>query len=96
MIKSFQDKDTERVFHQEFTKRIPRDIARIGLRKLIMIDVAESLLDLKAPPANHLEPLKGDLFGKWSIRINNQWRIVFIPRVGGKEYEDVQIVDYHD
>ena len=61
----------------------------------MMIDAAEKLSDLKIPPANHLESLSGDLIGKWSIRINDQWRIVFIPSNGGKDYDEVEIVDYH-
>ena len=95
MIRSFKDKDTEKTFHQEFSKRIPQTIARVALRKLMMINAAETLSDLKAPPANRLEPLHGDREGQWSIRINDQWRIVFIPVSGGQDYEDVEIVDYH-
>ena len=95
MIRSFKDKETEKIFHQEFSKRVPRDIAKVALRKLMMIDAAEALSDLKAPPANHLEPLHGDRDGQWSIRINDQWRIVFVPIHGGRDYEDVEIVDYH-
>ncbi len=96
MIKSFRDKDTERIYHQEFSKRIPVTIAKVALRKLMMIDAAENLSDLKAPPANHLEQLKGNLAGKWSIRINRQWRIVFVSRQDGRVYEEVEIIDYHD
>ena len=95
MIKGFKDKDTEKTFHQEFTRRIPRTIAKVALRKLMMIDAAEALSDLKAPPANRLEPLHGDREGQWSIRINDQWRVVFVPISGGHDYEDVEIVDYH-
>lgn len=60
-----------------------------------MIDAAERLSDLKVPPANHLEPLSGDRIGQWSIRINDQWRIVFVPVDGGRDYDSVEIVDYH-
>lgn len=95
MIKSFKDKETERIFNQEFSKRIPRSIAKVALRKLMMIDAAEDLNDLRIPPANHLESLQGDREGQWSIRINKQWRIVFRPALDGKHYEDVEIVDYH-
>lgn len=95
MIKSFKDKDTKKTYHQEFTKRIPPAIAKIALRKLMMIDAAESLSDLKVPPANRLEPLHGDREGQWSIRINDLWRIVFVPISGGRDYEDVGIVDDH-
>ncbi len=95
MIRSFADKETEKIFNQQFSKRIPTDISKIALRKLMMIDAAMILTDLKAPPANRLEQLKGDRTGQWSIRINDQWRIVFVPISGGSDYEDVQIVDYH-
>ncbi len=95
MIKSFNDKDTAKIFRQEFVKRIPHTIAKVALRKLMMIDAAETLSDLKVPPANRLEALHGDREGQWSIRINDQWRIVFVPRSGGSDYEDVEIIDYH-
>ena len=95
MIRSFADKETEKIFNQLFSKRIPSDISKIALRKLMMIDAAMTLADLKAPPANRLEPLKGDRAGQWSIRINDQWRIVFTPISGGSDYENVEIVDYH-
>ena len=95
MIRSFADKDTEKIFHQEFCKRIPRSICKVALRKLMMIDAVSTLGDLKAPPGNRLEALAGDKNGKWSIRINDQWRIVFVPTSGGSDYEDVEIIDYH-
>lgn len=95
MIRSFGDKETEKIYNQEFSKKLPIDIQKVALRKLMMIDAAEKLSDLKVPPSNHLEALSGDLLGKWSIRINNQWRIVFIPVNGGSNYDAVEIVDYH-
>ena len=95
MIPVFADKETEEIFNQLFSKRIPSDMSKIALRKLMMIDAAMTLTDLKAPPANRLEPLKGDRAGQWSIRINDQWRIVFTPISGGSDYENVEIVDYH-
>lgn len=95
MIRSFKDKETEKVFNQIFSKKLPNSIQKIALRKLMMINASESLTDLKIPPANHLEALNGDMLGKWSIRINNQWRIVFVPSDGGKYYDEVEIVDYH-
>ena len=94
MIKSFADKETEKVYHQEFSKRLPQDIQRIALRKLIMIDNAETLDDLRVPPANHLEALKGDRQGQHSIRINGQYRICFVFSESG--IGQVQIADYHD
>ena len=95
MIKSFKDKDTERLYYQEPTKWIPRTIAKVALRKLLMINAAESLADLSVPPGNRLEMLRGDREGQWSIRINDKWRIVFVPIGGGYDYEEVEIVDYH-
>lgn len=95
MIRSFADKETRKVFDQEFSKKLPTTIQKVALRKLIMIDAASRLSDLKAPPDNHLEPLQGNMIGKWSIRINNQYRILFTPLDGGTDYDDVEIVDYH-
>ncbi|MCR5332445.1 MAG: type II toxin-antitoxin system RelE/ParE family toxin [Bacilli bacterium] len=95
MIRSFLDKKTEKLFNQEYVKGMPTNIQKVALRKLMMIDAAEKLSDLRIPPANHLEALSGDRLGQWSIRINDQWRIVFVPVDGGKNYEDVGIVDYH-
>ena len=95
MIKSFADKETEKVFNQEFSRKLPESIQKTALRKLIMINAAECLTDLKIPPANRLEMLSGDRSGQWSIRINDQWRIVFVPVDDGTNYENVEIVDYH-
>ena len=95
MTRSFKDKETQKVFEQEYSKKLPKDIQKVTLRKLMMIDTAEKLSDLKIPPANHLEALTGNLVGQWSIRINDQWRIIFIPSDGGKNYDYVGIVDYH-
>ena len=95
MIRSFADKETEKVFNQQFSKKMPTNIQKVALRKLMMIDAAEKLTDLKIPPANHLEALSGDRLGQWSIRINDQWRIVFVPSADGKDYDNVEIVDYH-
>lgn len=95
MIRSFKDKETEKVFQGRFSKRIPPSIAEIALKKLMTIHAAGRLYDLILPPSNHLEKLLGDREGFWSIRINNQWRIAFRPIDDGKNYEDVHIVDYH-
>lgn len=95
MIIDFADKETEKVFNQEFSRKLPNSIQKVALRKLMMIDAADKLSDLKIPPNNRLEPLSGDRIGQWSIRINDQWRIVFIPIDGGKNYSRVEIVDYH-
>lgn len=95
MIKSFKDKETQKIFNQKFSKSLPISIQRVALRKLMMIDAACKLSDLKVPPGNRLELLAGDKTGKWSIRINDQWRIVFVPSEDGKEYNEVEIIDYH-
>ncbi|MBO4450080.1 MAG: type II toxin-antitoxin system RelE/ParE family toxin [Clostridiales bacterium] len=94
MIKSFTDKETEKIFNQIFSKKLPGDIQRIALRKMILIDNAESLEDLKVPPGNHLEALQGDREGQYSIRINDQYRICFKVKDKNSFYE-VEIVDYH-
>ena len=93
MIKSFADKETEKVYQQIFSKKLPHDIQRVALRKLILIDNAGCLEDLRIPPANHLEQLSGDRKGQYSIRINDQFRICFI--VDGNNFYEVEIVDYH-
>ena len=75
------------------TKRLPQTIQRVALRKLIMINNAGSLEDLRIPPANRLEALHGDRAGQYSIRINDQFRICFT--IKGNHFYDVEIVDYH-
>lgn len=93
MITGFVDKETEKIYNQQFSKKLPHDIQRIALRKLIMIDNAEKLEDLRVPPGNHLEPLYGDREGQYSIRINDQFRICFTA--DGSRFGNVEIVDYH-
>jgi len=93
MIQSFQDKETEKVWNQEYSKKLPRDIQRIGLRKLFMLNRAITLEDLKIPPSNCLEKLKRDRKEQYSIRINKQWRVCFDWKDG--EVYKVEIVDYH-
>lgn len=93
MIKSFANKETERVFHQIFTKKLPREIQHLALRKLILIDNAHTLEDLRVPPGNRLEKLSGERTGQYSIRINDQFRICFKEQ--GGDYYEVEIVDYH-
>ena len=94
MICTFADKETEKVFHQIFSRKRPNDIQRVALRKLIMIDNADSLEDLKVPPANHLEQLHGDREGQYSIRVNDQYRICFWVK-GRNDFLQVEIADYH-
>ena len=93
MIKSFADKETEKIYNQIFSKQLPQSIQRVALRKLIMIDNAGRLEDLRVPPANRLEALHGDREGQYSIRINDQYRICF--RANGDDFSEVEIVDYH-
>ena len=93
MIWSFADKETEKVYHQIFSRKLPQSIQKIALRKLIMMDHSENLNDLRTPPANHLEELKDDRKGQYSIRINDQYRICFNSTEYG--FEQVEIVDYH-
>jgi len=93
VIRSFRDSDTERLFKRERIRRLPADLQRIALRKLLVLDAATSLLDLRVPPANRLEKLSGDRQGQHSIRINDQWRICF--RWVRADAQDVEIVDYH-
>jgi len=93
MIKSFADKETEKIYDQIFSRKLPQNIQRTALRKLIMMDNAGCLEDLRVPPANRLEALHGDREGQYSIRINDQYRICF--RYDGRDCRDVEIVDYH-
>lgn len=93
MIKSFKCKETEKVWNEIRSKKFPSDIQDRALRKLSIIDSAHTVDDLKNPPGNQLEGLKGDRKGQMSIRINNQWRICFVWDDG--EVTDVEIVDYH-
>lgn len=93
MIKSFRDKEAEKIFHGRFSSRLPEDIQRVALRKLTEIHAAATLSFLRVPPANRLERLVGDREGQWSIRINDQWRICFDWRDG--DVENVEITDYH-
>ncbi len=93
MIRSFKDKETEKVFNGRFSKRLPQDIQRIAERKLILLHHSVTLNDLRVPPANRLETLKGQRKGQHSIRINDQWRICFEWHEDG--VYDVEIADYH-
>ncbi len=93
MIKSFADAEAEKVFRREFSRKLPGDIQTVALRKLRMLNNAHSLNDLRSPPANRLEKLSGDREGRYSIRINDQWRVCFVWQDG--DAYDVEIVDYH-
>jgi len=93
MIKSFNSKETEKIWHGEFSRKIPIEIQQIARRKLRMLNNSVDLNDLRIPPSNRLEKLAGELKGLFSIRINNKWRIVFEWRDGNTFR--VEIIDYH-
>jgi toxin HigB-1 len=93
MIKSFRCKETEKIFNREYSREFPRDIQQRAYARLNAIDAAIRIEDLRLPPSNRLEPLKGKLHGRWSIRINDQWRICFKWIDGNAE--QVEITDYH-
>ena len=93
MLRSFADKDTERVWRRERSRRLDRTTQHAALRKLLILDAAETLDDVRVPPGNRLEKLRGDRAGQHSIRINQQWRIRFRWTAAGRE--DIHIVDYH-
>ena len=93
MIRSVRDRETAKIWDGEVSRRIPRDIQDLALRKLRLLNQARKLDDLRAPPGNRLEALKGGRKGQFSIRINNQWRICFVWNEAGAEM--VEIVDYH-
>jgi toxin HigB-1 len=93
VIRNFKDEEAKKIFERQRSRRLPPDIQQVALRKLRMLNQAQTLQDLRVPPANRLERLSGDRAGQYSIRINNQWRICF-------EWQDgdalrVEIVDYH-
>ncbi len=93
MIRGFACPETERLFNDEASRRLPTQIQRVARRKLLLLNQARRLDDMRAPPGNRLEALKGDRAGGHSIRINDQWRICF--RWQGEDAFDVEIVDYH-
>ena len=93
MIKSFKDKEAEKIFNGQFSLKLPENIQRIALRKLTLVHGAATLNFLRVPPANRLEKLTGDREGQWSIRINDQWRICFEWRDG--DADNIEITDYH-
>jgi proteic killer suppression protein len=93
MIRSFSDRETEALFRRERVRGIDSRIQRAALKKLLMLDAATVLDDLRVPPGNRLEALKGDRVGMHSIRVNEQWRVVFVWR--DSHAHGVAIVDYH-
>ena len=93
MIKSFRDRDAERLFQRQTVRRFGATLQRLALRKLLILDAAGEVNDLRVPPGNRLERLRGDRQGQYSIRINDQWRICF--RWEGASAHAGEIVDYH-
>jgi len=93
MIKSFRDRTSERVFQRQRVRTLSYEIQRLAMRKLLILDAAEELIDLRIPPGNRLEKLASDRAGQYSIRINRQWRICFRWQ-NGNAY-DVELADYH-
>lgn len=93
MIKSFRDKETERVFQRLQSRKFSGSLERTALKKLLLVDAAESVQDLRSPPGNRLEKLSGNRRGQYSIRINDQWRVCF--QWGQGQAIHVEIVDYH-
>lgn len=93
MIQSFKCEDTAGLFRREPVRRLPPDIQRAALRKLLLLHAAKAVEELRVPPGNRLERLKGSRAGAWSIRVNDQWRVCFIW--DGSNAHDVEIVDYH-
>lgn len=93
MIRGFRNRQTELILRGEISRRLPQDIQVVARRKLRMLNNAKTLNDLRVPPANHLEALRGKRRGQHSIRINDQWRICFVWKNGNAH--DVEIVDYH-
>jgi proteic killer suppression protein len=93
VIRSFKDRETERLFLRQRSRVVPSDLRRVALRKLLQLDAADTLDDLEVPPGNRLERLRGDRKGQHSIRVNEQWRVCFEWQQG--DAHEVEIVDYH-
>ena len=93
MIKTFKSRETKKIFARQRSRKLPQDIQQVAYRKLRMLNNAMDINDLRVPPANRLEKLKGDREGQYSIRINDQWRICFNWSDG--DVTNVEIVDYH-
>jgi toxin HigB-1 len=93
MIRSFRNRETERIWQGQRSRKFPSNVQDRALRKLRQLDASQTLEDLRNPPGNQLEALRADRAGQWSVRINDQWRICF--RWSKGEAHDVEIVDYH-
>jgi proteic killer suppression protein len=93
MIESFRCKETEKIFHREYSRKLPTSIQKVAFRKLRMLNRSSTVEDLRLPPGNRLAALSGERKGQHSIRINDTWRICFVWRKGNAHA--VEIVDYH-
>ena len=93
MIASFKSDETAKIWVRDVSRKLPSDIQRVALRKMEILDAATNLIDLRTPPGNRLEALKGSRTGQHSIRINDQWRICFVWRENNAH--EVEIADYH-
>jgi proteic killer suppression protein len=93
VIQSFADAETEKIHHGSASRRLPQNLQSVMHRKLVMIDAAANLEDLRVPPGNRLEALKGDRRGQHSVRVNQKWRVCFVWTKSGPA--EVEIVDYH-
>jgi len=93
MIRSFRDKDTEAIWHRTYVKKLSTELSRLAYNKLVLINAAESINDLRVPPGNRLEKLAGTRAGQYSVRVNDQWRICFTWTSSGAG--NVELVDYH-
>jgi len=93
VIRGFKDPETEKLFRREKSRAVPSDLQRVALRKLVQLDAADTLDELRVPPGNRLEALRGDRKGQHSLWVNQRWRVCFVWRDG--DAHDVEIVDYH-
>jgi toxin HigB-1 len=93
VIRSFRDKDTEAIWQRRYVKQLSPELSRLAYNKLVLINAAESIKDLRVPPGNRLEKLAGNRAGQYSVRVNDQWRICFTWSASGAD--NVELVDYH-
>jgi proteic killer suppression protein len=93
VIRSFRDKDTEAIWQRRYVKKLSPELSRFAYNKLVLINAAESIKDLRVPPGNRLEKLSGNRAGQYSVRVKDQWRICFTWSAKGAS--NVELVDYH-
>jgi toxin HigB-1 len=93
VIRSFRDKDTEAIWQRRYVKKLTAELSRLAYNKLVLINAAESINDLRVPPGNRLEKLAGSRAGQYSVRVNDQWRICFTWSASGAG--NLELVDYH-